>query len=269
MAQLSQVRDGRLAGRWSAAVTLIAMAVHAAFMIASGGTRTYPAGRPIAFAAMLMPIIATMLGDAHAIRATLILGLLPAWYVLGGPLVWPFYLLVPVALWAIIVARMPMLRGRPSWLQRGHFDRVTVGLVVLAAASSGIALIAWFKLLHPRVEDELLQLPPVGGALLLAGGLGFALVNAALEECVWRGILQDSLESAGVGAPVAIGAQALSFGIMHVGGFPRGLMGVAMATVYGAFLGLVRERSRGLLAPFVAHVIADLVIFSLILTLIR
>jgi hypothetical protein len=39
---------------------------------------------------------------------------------------------------------------------------------------------------------------------------------------------------------------------------------VALASVYGVSLGALRVRSGGLMAPFIAHVCADAVIFVLI-----
>jgi len=39
---------------------------------------------------------------------------------------------------------------------------------------------------------------------------------------------------------------------------------VALAAVYGLMLGAMRLRSGGLLAPWIAHVLTDLVIFVLI-----
>ena len=66
---------------------------------------------------------------------------------------------------------------------------------------------------------------------------------------------------------MAIAIQALSFGIAHYGGFPRGALGVAMATSYGLMMGIIRHQSGGLLAPFLSHICADLVIFALVLTL--
>jgi hypothetical protein len=42
-----------------------------------------------------------------------------------------------------------------------------------------------------------------------------------------------------------------------------------MAAIYGAMMGIVRRHARGLLAPALAHVVADSVIFVLVLTLLR
>ena len=55
--------------------------------------------------------------------------------------------------------------------------------------------------------------------------------------------------------------QAGAFAAVHFGvGFPNGLFGYAMVLVYGLALGLLRHRTKGMLAPYLAHVIADLTI---------
>jgi membrane protease YdiL (CAAX protease family) len=64
---------------------------------------------------------------------------------------------------------------------------------------------------------------------------------------------------------VAIVLQALSFGALHFGGFPSGLAGMSLATIYGLMLGALAYRCKGLLAPCAAHVLADSVIFAIVL----
>ena len=41
-------------------------------------------------------------------------------------------------------------------------------------------------------------------------------------------------------------------------------LGVCMATVYGLMLGFIRFKSEGLLAPFLAHIFADLTIIIVV-----
>ncbi|HYX72145.1 MAG TPA: CPBP family glutamic-type intramembrane protease, partial [Nitrososphaera sp.] len=61
--------------------------------------------------------------------------------------------------------------------------------------------------------------------------------------------------------------QAGSFAAFHyLAGFPNGVFGLAMVFVYGFMLGVLRRRSRGLLAPWIAHVLADIVIFAILAT---
>jgi hypothetical protein len=76
--------------------------------------------------------------------------------------------------------------------------------------------------------------------------------------------LASALERA-VGIRTAFVVQAVAFGLIHWRGFPRGLDGVVLATVYGLMLGAIRRRTGGLLAPWLAHVFADVVILALLL----
>jgi membrane protease YdiL (CAAX protease family) len=99
---------------------------------------------------------------------------------------------------------------------------------------------------------------------LLLAGVGFSVGNALLEEIIFRGVLYEALAADyGVAATVCI--QGIAFGVVHAHGFPRGVIGVAMASAYGVVLGILRQRSGGLLAPFVAHVFADATIFAILL----
>jgi membrane protease YdiL (CAAX protease family) len=57
---------------------------------------------------------------------------------------------------------------------------------------------------------------------------------------------------------------SLSFGLAHYRGFPSGLPGVSLAFTYGLMMGVLRWRAAGLLAPWGAHVFADIVIYTMV-----
>jgi membrane protease YdiL (CAAX protease family) len=92
--------------------------------------------------------------------------------------------------------------------------------------------------------------------MLLLGAIAFAVLNAWMEELIWRGVFQTTLARVW-GVPTAIGLQAVSFGVQHAHGFPRGAMGVVLAGSWAAMLGALRVHTRGLRAPVIAHVVAD------------
>ena len=58
--------------------------------------------------------------------------------------------------------------------------------------------------------------------------------------------------------------QAVAFGALHLLGIPGGWIGVAMAAAYGVMLGWLRRRSQGMLAPYLAHGLADVAIFGIL-----
>ena len=68
-----------------------------------------------------------------------------------------------------------------------------------------------------------------------------------------------------LGLPAAVVLQALAFGVLHLHGVPNGPVGMVMAGVWGLLLGVLRLRSRGLLAPYVTHIAADATIVVLML----
>ncbi len=124
----------------------------------------------------------------------------------------------------------------------------------------------WYYYTQPDLTPFLEQQPEMPLALIPLAGLGFAILNAIMEESVFRGILMQSFESALGYGWVSVVGQAALFGAMHYppGAFPNGLWGVGLTFVYGIVLGLIRQRSRGILAPVVAHVLADAVVFAIV-----
>ena len=98
-------------------------------------------------------------------------------------------------------------------------------------------------------------------------GLGFALFNAAVEEMIWRGVVFHALERTGLPTFQVVLMQAVSFGVVHLHGFPSGSLGILLASAYGAILGVLRWQTRGLLVPFVAHAVTDLSIFEILIYL--
>ncbi len=160
------------------------------------------------------------------------------------------------------VRRFVPAPGRASF-ERG---KVPVGLTVFAGFITPGALIGWVYFLDPDLSDLTGMIPnsPVG--LLVLGGVVFAVANATFEEWVWRGYLQPAL-SEDFGLAWAVCLQALSFGIAHAHGFPRGAVGVALAGSWAVLLGILRQVSGGLLAPILAHIVADATIASIVIWL--
>ncbi len=182
---------------------------------------------------------------------------------------WPMHLLVPLAGWAIVVGTLRRSRSRPDLPLWGSADAVALGLAVLTIIGSSAALVVWHQLAQPDLSDLKAQMPDWSPGLLVVAALGFAVVNAVIEELIWRGVFWQILDRAVGRAWLVIALQAASFGLAHLHGFPRGWFGVAMAAVYGTMLGLIRHRSRGLGLPTITHVFADLTIFAILATLVR
>lgn len=180
--------------------------------------------------------------------------------------VWPVYLLVPVAVHMLMVRALPRLFGPPMLWPRGAVRPRLLAEAALVLVLSAGGLLLWFLWARPDVSWQLEQIPRWSFGALVWVGLAFAVGNAALEEALYRGSVQGSLAAAGFGPTTAVVLQALAFGASHLHGFPSGAVGVTLASVYGAMLGILRHRAGGVRIPFAAHVATDFVIFSILIT---
>jgi membrane protease YdiL (CAAX protease family) len=105
------------------------------------------------------------------------------------------------------------------------------------------------------------QQPPI--PVLAALVLGAAVVNASAEELLWRGAIIAADHRCGLGTGTTVAAQAVGFGIAHLHGLPGGPVGVLAAGLFGAAMAWLRLRA-GLRVALVAHVLADVAIFSIV-----
>jgi membrane protease YdiL (CAAX protease family) len=178
---------------------------------------------------------------------------------------------VAFAVYAIVVSRVPWLRGAIRWLAVGSVDRGTMALGVAFAGISGVALLGWYGIVRPDLEDLVRTFIPGWPLwLLVPAAIVFSLVNAAVEEAAYRGVVLDALDSTLDARGTVLVLQAVAFASLHFqAGFPRGVIGVALAFVYGVVLGALRQRAGGLMAPFITHVVTDLVIVTIVLALVR
>lgn len=191
----------------------------------------------------------------------LIIGLLS---VPGAWALWPAPLLAAIV--GYLVVRRLDARTVPDPLSLGRLD-LRIGVVMAAfVITSAVALFGWWLLVRPDLSYAVGRLPDVPPYALVLGAVAFAALNAMGEEFIWRGFGAHALELAGVGVGVAIVVQALSFGLVHIYGFPHGWIGVGLATIFGAMMGVLRWLSGGMLVPWMAHVAADLVIFAVLAT---
>lgn len=225
---------------------------------------TFAEGRVIVgIAGTALILLAPTCTTATAVRAAIAVGVLSLIFSLATAwFVWPLYLLVPCGA-ALLFGRNGD-KSHITLVRVGRLGLSEFGAILIIALVSAAALLAWVTFLRPDLSRFIAMLPHWPTLLLFFLGVGFSIVNAVLEELLWRGFLQSWLLSV-VSPAVAIGVQAASFGAFHFTGFPGGVTGIALATVYGLMLGGLAFRSRGLLAPCIAHVAADAVIYAIVL----
>lgn len=183
---------------------------------------------------------------------------------LGELFNWPWHLLIPLMSAALAVRIWkPEARHALGWRSGEASAQVWLaafGIAILAT----VALVTWAELFQPDLETFRAMIPGGNVLVLVSAALGFALLNATMEELIWRGGIQSWLAEH-TSIRLAILVQALSFGALHWAGFPSGWSGVALATIYGVMLGWLRHATGGLAAPIVAHILADITIFLLVI----
>ena len=221
------------------------------------------------WAAAALALLFALAVGCKAIYAVHIALLALVWILLVGlvPVFqrWPLAMLAPLSAYGLAVMLIPQLRRSIGWLRVGRSGRDVRVLVIATVVGSAVALVAWITLAKPDLQHHLARVPALPLWAYPVAALGFAAVNAAMEEAVFRGVMMEALDSALGEGYLSIGIQAASFAALHyLAGFPSGPAGVVMTFVYGAMLGMVRRHSRGLLAPWITHVAADIVIFSIL-----
>lgn len=177
---------------------------------------------------------------------------------------WPLPSVVTIAAYAAVVRAVPALRASARFAARGRLDRPTALLGAAFVVLAAIALVVWrfASGADMTVYRELIP-PGVPTWLLFVAIVPYAALNAVVEETIWRGALWEGVAAA-FGRPAALAITAMSFGVMHYHGFPSGVLGVGLATIYGVMMGVVRWRTGGIFWPAVAHVFADVVIFTMV-----
>ena len=179
---------------------------------------------------------------------------------------WPFYKVAPLVVYGGVLGVSQRLRKSVLWFRPGRLglDLWLLGSLVVVVSTG--ALVVWNLICRPDLGPSRANIPPMPLWLLPLAGVAFALLNSAVEEAIFRGIFLQALDSAVGAGTISLVIQAVFFGWLHYSeiGFPRGLVGVAMASVYGLLLGYLRYRSQGMLAPWLAHAGTDIAIFTIV-----
>ena len=165
-----------------------------------------------------------------------------------------------------------LFRSGFAWFRRGSLDQITLALVVITSLFAAVALGLWAMWTdYLGIGSSMIKSTRGTPTWLLLGvGVpGFALLNAFAEEAVYRGFLQEALRRRFPRQLLLVLAlQASAFAAAHYfSGFPNGKMGYLMTFTYAMMLGYLRERAEGMLAPFLTHFTADVVIGILLFLL--
>ncbi len=148
-----------------------------------------------------------------------------------------------------------------------------LALPALALGGAALMLVAWgwpaeslglgtsrlgLRVLGGLALGAVLLLPAAvrpGAAPVLPAGLALAAVAISIgEEVAFRGALYAALEEVG-GAPIAVLGSTLVWTLAHALSHPPAFLGAVAAA--GLLLALWRWAFKDLVAPVIAHVIAD------------
>jgi len=181
---------------------------------------------------------------------------------------WPLPSVVTLVVYGAAVRLVPGLRATARFAVRGHRDRTTTILALAFVVLAATALVIWRFASGVDMTVYRALLPAhVPTWLVFVLIVPFAMLNAIYEEVIWRGALWEASRTA-FGPTATLVLTSVSFGIAHYHGFPSGFIGMALATIYGFMMGTLRQRTGGLLWPWAAHVLADVVIFMLVAAMI-
>lgn len=208
-----------------------------------------------------------LLGQQTAYRvAPLILVTCLLRYVGGTASVWPLQFLLPIIAALVIARCFTRLRPAQPFLPFGSLSKPATVAGVLLGGIAVAVLFGWRAAVDPDLLNNLAV--EKGGSLILAAitALGFAFINATVEEVYFRGILQATVSHGPDAIHTPVVLQGLFFGLIHLAptSVPHGVSGVLLTAAFGIALGYFRVLSRGLAAPIVAHLIADLGVFLII-----
>lgn len=187
------------------------------------------------------------------------IGLIP------GVGLWPVGSAIAILLTALVSWRAGRLARWREWLRVGRIDGVAWAVMVAVAIVSVIALVVWQSLFDGQLPSTYQQLtesvpPPVA----IAGALGFMILNGAIEDSIFFGVLLTPLLRY-FPPRLAVAMTAAAFGLAHFAGVPSGAVGVVLAATWALMLGYLRMRTRGMLATYLAHIVADTTIVAVLI----
>jgi len=176
---------------------------------------------------------------------------------------WPWVWLAPFLAYFLLIVCVPRFRRSMGWLRAGRLSRASIAVTIAVMALTVLALVLFHATAQPDVGGFRAAIPfdALGG--VITAGVVFTILNATLEELVFRGVLFDALRSQW-GAWVTLAATALLFGLGHLRGYPSGVVGACLAALFGFAMGVLRLWTGGVALPIVAHMAADATIYCIL-----
>jgi membrane protease YdiL (CAAX protease family) len=108
-----------------------------------------------------------------------------------SPLTWPWYVLLPLLVYAVVVLAWPALRRTAPRFAFGRWTGWPLVAAVGLSVATSAALVVFQTFGHPEVADLAAGVPVAVFGNLLFAGICFSAANATLEELIFRGILWE------------------------------------------------------------------------------
>lgn len=176
------------------------------------------------------------------------------------------YFLIPIIIYLILILTIRKLKQEIAWLKWGKIDKSTFLIMAVMIIITAISLFVWAYFFKADITEKFRKLiPDIPFILLILYGISFPVFNSFFEEFISRAVLYDGFSGIFSHIACVIIFQAAIFALWHYNGFPGGVSGVCMVFFWSVFLGIIRYKSKGMLAPLVAHFFADLTIAVILL----
>jgi membrane protease YdiL (CAAX protease family) len=212
-----------------------------------------------------VPIMGTAAGRnrAGALHGALIVAAVMAFWFGLPALSWPWYLLLPLLAYTAVVAAVPYLRRTMPRVVVGPLGGPPLAFAVALGVATSAVLCTFDSLVRPDVSELASRLPVAAFGHWLIAAVCFSVLNAVLEEILFRGLLWGAVADEW-NEWVALVVTSILFGFLHLHGYPPGPLGSVLAGLFGLSLGVLRWWTDGLGLAVACHVCADATIFALL-----
>lgn len=168
------------------------------------------------------------------------------------------YFLIPVVLYTLVIHFFPKVKSTIGWWHKEVINRKLIFHMLLAVGISGIGMFIYLKVNTSSIDRFIGMLPEGSFIFIIAMGIAYALLNAVVEEYIFRGMIWNGLEKIMTNRSLVIFTQAAIFGITHYWGLPGGVSGVVLIFTWSLYLGYVRQKTGGILGVIGLHFGANL-----------
>ncbi|WP_435359548.1 CPBP family intramembrane glutamic endopeptidase [Haloarchaeobius sp. DFWS5] len=150
------------------------------------------------------------------------------------------------------------------------FSYIVLGIAATGAVEMGVAVFVWYYDL-PVASHTITEYAATGGAGLLVSLIPLVLlVNAPIEELLFRGVIQRNLDrSFTTAGAVLVGSAVFAVAHMPVYTGTTAAIGMAVAQLFAVSVvwGTVYARTHNLLVPILCHGVSNALAVALLLLL--